>query len=272
MMTEEQIERLLFSPEQGQDHATKTSVCRRRLQLLFHNQYLERIPIPVKPGAWAWRPVYRLAKKGAELVASELDIPVAELPYWGKGFDRDHRSADVGLLFLEHTLKINDVRLAITLAAQKAGYQIEKWLDETQLKSQEMKDYVTVASSQGTRVKVAVVPDAYFILNLGKRRAHFFLELDRAMMSNKRWKTRILAYKAYIESGKYEERYQTKSLRILTVTTTSQRMANLTTTTEKAGGGRFFWFTTFDLATCDKIISSAIWSVVGEENPRSLIS
>ncbi len=72
----------------------------------------------------------------------------------------------------------------------------------------------------------------YFVLNLGDRRAHFFLELDQATMSNKRWKTRILAYKAYTDSGKYQKRYHTQSLRILTVRTTQARLGNLKMTTE----------------------------------------
>jgi hypothetical protein len=206
------------------------------------------------------------------LLAAEMGTTPAQLSYWGKGSDKDHRPTDVSLFFLEHTLLINDVRLAITLAAEKKGYRVEQWLDDTQLKSQEMKDYVTVSSQQGASQKVAVVPDAYFVLNLGNWRAHFFLELDRAMMSNKRWKTRILAYKAYKESGKYQERYQTKSLRILTVTTTSQRMANLKTTTEKAGGGSVFWFTTLKEATPENILSSPIWSVAGEATSSALIS
>ena len=45
-----------------------------------------------------------------------------------------------------------------------------------------MKDYVRVSGRHGS-LRVAVVPDAYFVLNLGNRRAHFFLELDRANLT-----------------------------------------------------------------------------------------
>ena len=47
---------------------------------------------------------------------------------------------------------------------------------------------------------------------------------------------RVLAYQAYVRSNKYQERYQSKSLRILTLTTTIARLENLKRTTEKAGG------------------------------------
>lgn len=61
--------------------------------------------------------------------------------------------------------------------------------------------------------RVAVIPDSYFALNLGDRRAPFFLVADRATMSNSRWGTKIRAYLAYLQSGKYTERYHMRALR-----------------------------------------------------------
>jgi Replication-relaxation len=265
LTTREQVERLLFPPENGQDHWTKTSKARMRLRLLYQHRYLERIPMPVGSGTWAWQPVYRLGRKGAELVASELGRTAQELPYWGKGDDKDHRTSKASQLFLSHTLSINDVRIAITEAAQAHGYKVEKWLDETHLKSQEMKDHVTVTSDQGRSSKMAVIPDAYFILHLGDRRAHFFLEVDRATITNRRWRMRILAYLELIRSGKYQARYQTRSLRILTVTTTDERLLNLKQTTERTGGKDLFWFTTLDQVTQANVLSSPIWLLANDE-------
>lgn len=264
LLTREQIERLLFQPEHGQDHWTKTSKARKRLKLLYQHEYVERIPMPVGAGTWAWRPVYRLAPKGAAWIASQLEVKVSGLAYWGKGDDVDERTTQVSQLFLEHTLRINDLRIAITLACAQHGYQVEKWLDDTQLKSQEMKDYVAV-TERGTAHKVAVIPDAYFLLHLGDRRAHFFIELDRATMSHRRWGTRVRAYLAYIRMGKYTERYQTKSLRILTVTTTPQRLTNLKKTTEKAGGKGIFWFATLDAITAATVLCEPIWLLANDE-------
>ena len=229
----------------------------------------------VGPGAWAWRPVYRLSRKGAEIVASELNTTVAALSYWGKGDDRDHRTTQTGMMFLEHALKINDVRIAIKQGAAARGYRVEHWLDDSQLKSQEMRDYVTLTSEYGKTLNVAVIPDAYFSLYMGDRRAHFFLELDRATMSNPRWRTRILAYLAYVNAGKYQVRYQTRSLRILTVTTTAERLENLRKTTLKSGGGDLFWFTTLDQVSEATILSSPIWRLATDERDsarKTLIS
>jgi hypothetical protein len=178
-------------------------------------------------------------------------------------------------LCLTHTLAINDVRLAITQAAQARGYKVEKWLDDTQLKSQEMKDHVTVTSEQGRSAKIAVIPDAYFILHLGDRRAHFFLELDRATITNKRWRMRIIAYQELIRSGKYQARYQTRSLRILTVTTSEERLLNLKNTTVRAGGKDLFWFTTLDQIAAANVLFSPIWLLANDERDsarKSLIT
>lgn len=264
MLVREQIERLLFQPEHGQEYMTKTSRARHRLRLLYHHGYLERLPLPVALGAWAWEPVYRLASKGAERVALDLGINKKDLAYWGRGDHKDKRPSEVTPLFLEHALSINDFRIAVTCAAQRQGFEIEKWLDDGQLKSQEYKDYVAV-SDKGRSRTVAVIPDAYFVLHLGDRRAHFLLELDRATMTNSRWRTRVSAYLRYIRSGKYTERYNTRSLRILTVTTTPKRLANLKKTTAKAGGNNLFWFTTLDEINAQSVLSSPIWLLANDE-------
>ncbi len=266
LMTREQIERLLFPPDHGQDHPTKTNIARKRLRLLFHHGYLERIPTPIAPGVWGWRPVYRLSRQGAELIAAELGITIAKLAYWGKGDDKDGRASAVSLLFLQHALETSDVRIAVMQAAKSRGYTLEEWLDEMELKRQERKDFVAIKSEQGNRVMVPVIPDAYFVLHLGKQRAHFFLELDRATMSNSRWKRRILAYQKYIETGKYHERYKTTSLRILTVTTTPKRLASLQKTTANAGGDDLFWFTTFAEVMTSDVLSSPIWLKATDEH------
>jgi Replication-relaxation len=261
--TREQLERLHFG---------QTSMARHRLKLLYHNSYLDRLPMLTDQGVWAWRPVYRLAKKGAELVAKEQGVEASKLAWWRKGFDAEKRRGVASALFVEHWLKINDVRIAVTLAAKHWGFQVEQWLDEAQLKSRQQKGYVTVHRQGGQGIKVAVVPDGYFVLNLGKRRAHFFLELDLATMSNPRWRGKVLAYLRYLELGKYQTKYQTSSLRILTVTTTENRLLNLERTTEKASGSRLFWFTTLDQAMANDILLDQIWSVVGETSPKPLIS
>lgn len=265
MMTREQIERLLFAPSQGQDHLTKTSKVRQRLKLLYQHGYLERIPFPTGPGQWAWRPVYRLGRKGATLLAEEMKLPMKQLYYWGRGDDRDHRASDPSLLFMQHSMEINDVRIAVLQAAQAHGCRVEQWLDDNTLKREKMKADTIFRSDWDGDAKVGVIPDAYFVLHLGDRRAHFFLELDRATMSNGRWRSRIHSYLDYVQSGRYRERFQTNSLRILTVTTTPQRLENLKKATAQAGGKDLFWFTTFDQVSPTNVFFRPIWLLANDE-------
>jgi hypothetical protein len=116
-----------------------------------------------------------------------------------------------------------------------------------------------------------VIVDAYFVLNLGNKRAHFFLEVDRATEANKRWGMRVQAYQVYTESKRYSERYGTKSLRVLTVTVGPKRLANLKLTTEKAGGRQMFWFTTLEQVGTQELLSVAVWEVAGERSKQALI-
>lgn len=267
LMTREQIEHLLFAPSRGQDHLTKTSKVRQRLKLLYQHGYLERIPFPTGPGQWAWRPIYRLARKGANLLAEEMNIPMRQLQYWGRGDDHDHRTSAPSLLFMKHSMEINDVRIAVQQAASAHGCRVEQWLDDTTLKREKMKEDAGFRSDWDGDAKVGVIPDAYFVLHLGDRRAHFFLELDRATMSNGRWRARILSYLDYVRSGRYRERFQTNSLRILTVTTTPQRLENLKKATEQAGGKDLFWFTTLDQVSPTNVFFRPIWQLANDD-PR----
>jgi len=207
--------------------------------------------------------VYSLDQRGAALLR-ERDLWEEEI-IWKPEHNR------VGSSFIEHLLRTNDVRVAMVVAAGKGGFTIKKWLDDGTLKRRQMKDYVTIATPGGRRRKVAVIPDGYFVLDLGEKRAHFFIEVDRATLAHRRWKTRVQAYLAYTSQGLYQKKYQTKSLRILTITTGERRLENLKTTTEAVGGQRMFWFTTFGQASPERILTQPIWQVAGQQGEQSLI-
>lgn len=193
--------------------------------------------------------------------------------------DWDPKRSQLSPLFLDHLLATNDVRIAVTLAAARHGFKIVTWLDEQTLKSDQMKDYVTLTGPQGGEQKAAVVPDGYFALHAGDYIYDYFLEIDRRTVTREAtawgkrdWARKVSAYLAYYHTGQYQKRYQTKSLRILTVTTGDTRLANLKATTEAVGGKSRFWFTTFALATPERILTEPIWQVAGRNGLRTLTS
>ena len=109
------------------------------------------------------------------------------------------------------------------------------------------------------------------MLNLGDKRAHFFLEVDRATQPHRRWMQRVRAYMSYVQSGKYSERFGTHSLRVLTVTTGPRRLTNLKRTTEEAGGGPMFWFTPLAQSQPRAILSLPMWQVATQTEVACLV-
>jgi len=200
--------------------------------------------------------VYALGRGGAALVAAQLGSDRA-------GLVRRPRRSGVGLLFLEHLLAINDVRLAFLRAAEcHQGHRLLTWRQ-----GGDIADRVPSPGRPG--VWLPVRPDGYLAYQAATRRVDAFVEADLGTVTNKRWASRIQAYVAYRLSGRFPARYGVLSFRVLTVTTTERRLANLWHTTQKAGGRGLFWFTTFaELGRHSPL--APIWSVAGAGTAGSL--
>lgn len=109
LLSSQQIEALFF-PSTGSKPHSRRSACQRRLQLLYHHGFLERIPRPLFLGEGRSPFVYALDSRGADLVAQRKDVDRADLDWKPK----DNK---VGGNFVEHTLAINDVRVVVNLLA-----------------------------------------------------------------------------------------------------------------------------------------------------------
>ena len=232
-----------------------------RLKRLYQHRFLQRRWLPVEYGRGMSQALYLLDSRGADLLAQRFGFDRGEI-HWRSSHNK------VSSPFLGHMLMINDVRIALTLAAKSAGYRVERWLTQEEISASP--DHVYLSGANGSR-KVAVIPDSYFCLHLGSRRAHFLIEADRATVSNKRWAQRVSAYLEYVRSGQYVRRYGAHCLRVLTVTTGIKRLANLKSTTEGAGGGAMFWFVTLGEATGTAVLRQPIWRVAGQEGVRPLV-
>lgn len=264
-----QVEALLFAPDKGQPRPTKRSACRYRLQLLYHYGFVFRDEQPQKLSEGRKPLVYFLDEAGAEWLAEQL----------GEDVDWQPRDNDVAYYpFLEHLLATNDVRVAMEISARNKQWRIVEWLDDQALKSPQMKDVITLRGPQGGEQQAAVVPDGYCHLETAEKAYHFFVEADlrnvTAMASKwgvRDWARKVQAYLEYHRSGKYEERYGTKDMRVLTVTTGERRLAHLKAVTEKAGGKARFWFTTFEAIKSGDILTSPIWKIASRGDTFALI-
>jgi hypothetical protein len=81
----------------------------------------------------------------------------------------------------------------------------------------------------------------------------------------------IRAYQAYIDSGAYHARFGSRGLRVLTVTTSPARLANLKRIPEEVGGRSRFWFTTMPEVTPETVLTEAIWAVAGRDDRHALV-
>jgi hypothetical protein len=242
-LTAPQIQALYWRARKGGEYGT-LKACQRRLRLLTTHALLRRIDQPVRRGEGPRPYIYALDRAGAELVSQELGLALEELDWKSK-------AAEANYPFMEHLLATHDFRIALTRACETHGFTLETWLDEKVLKQEEMRDYVLLKSVSGAAQRVAVIPDAFFVLKTAQRIGRFCLEIDRGMVTvapksaERGWTQKIRAYLEHQASGLYERRYQSRNLWVLTVTTSERRLLHLKQATEEVGGDHRFWFTTF---------------------------
>ena len=257
-LTRAQIQQLIFSP-------STASYCKRRLALLYHNAYLDRIYVPSMNVFGSTKAIYTLAPKGASVVARDRKVEVRELDWRAGHNDRE-------LYFMRHILAVNDFRIRLTLAAGPRGLSV-LWTDERALRRREMKDYVDDPKHRYRRL--AVVPDGYFTLDDAGHTSAFAVEIDRATVEEKPFKEKVRAYGEWKVTGAYERRYGTKSLRVLWVVADvlrdSTRLERIKRWTEADGGRSLFWFAMLDELTPETILGGEVWQKAGGEGRYSLL-
>lgn len=253
--------RILSQQQIAQLVGKSRSTVQQSLVRLYDHQYLDRVFLPVST-LGSSPTLYILDKRGIEMlqrygVASFTGVP----------------SKDISPFFKEHTLAINQFRIAITLASKRLGWEIAEWRTENELKA----DYDRVNVRTGIVGKaqhIPIVPDSYFVVRIpGRGISHFCLELDRGTMTLERFKMKMIGYVAYHKSGGYEKRFNAQSLRVLTVvdTPTPKRMVNLVALTGQVEGiGRRFWFAHLPNVTPTTALLEPIWLVAGSERSEAL--
>ncbi|MCH8919738.1 MAG: replication-relaxation family protein, partial [Chloroflexi bacterium] len=215
----------------------------RRMRLLIQAGYINGYNAP----AIEDRIVY-LTSKGANLVASTLEVPYESL-----GFKRIADTAK-DYYFLRHFLGINDFRISLNLALnaqtelELSGF-IPEYYGEKTSKGGTVK-YIRdlVCDIKDPETLINYTPDGVFALEKNDRTALFFLEIDRGteVLSNpeKGFSKAINFYYNYFISKKFQ-RYQEdfkcepfRGFRVLFVTTTEVRLENMREALSKAGFGQ----------------------------------
>ncbi len=264
LLSAHQIEALLFSSEKT--HGKRT-VCQRRLQLLFHHGFIDRLASPVVLGEGRFPYVYVLDEPGASLVASQTGVDRA-----GLGWKPQDKK--LGVSFVQHSLAVNDVRLVFNLLAQADHFTVAEWIGEADFRTTAYAQRVP-SRMQGART-IRIYPDGYCAIQLPEKAqaAHFFLEVDQGTMSNQRWQDKMKAYDQFRHMGRSLQLYGTQHFRVLAIASSHQRLQNLKKATEKVGRDQHFWFTTQDKVDIwhPQMLLEPIWHLAGKEGVHSLFS
>lgn len=226
------------------------------LNLLVQTRHIAAIRRPTMkarmPGL-----VYALDRRGADLLTQELDIDRAELKW------RAHRNL-IGLLFLEHRLAANDVRIAMTLGARYIGAELAHWYNEPAIE-EDVIDPVEGAAPLSFR------PDAYLRLRFTTGRTlHAFLEVDRSSEAYVKIAAKVRRYIAYKEHRLFRTRVGARSFRVLFTVPSMRRLQSLKRVIEEADGRSMFWLARAADVT-ESTLSSAVWRVAGSEELGSLV-
>jgi len=251
-LTARQIHLLFFGGSMSQT--------RLRLTKLYHSRYLDRVHRPVVKGSG--EAVYCLDRKGANILAGELNIDRGRIFWRGKKKALSHDS-------LEHALKVNDFRVALSIACERTGTArlVGEWVGEQVLRDLRQKVRVPYPSDPDRYIECPIVADGCFGLEFENSLQQFFmLEMDLGTESNTRFALKVRAYKEYLGSENYREIFGERAFKVLVVTASPRRMENLMKTARKAGDRSTFWFTDFSKYTQDgellpEQLMAEIWRV-----------
>lgn len=249
LLSQRQLERLL--------RLSKPTV-QRLLRRLYDHRYVERVFLPL--ATFGSSPaLYILDRQGFDLLRRMGIEDFTGIP-----------SKTISPMYIEHTLAINEFRIAVVQACEAQGWQIARWLTENELKA----DYDRVRI-RARKASTSLIPDSFFTLVVPEKgTTHFFLELDRGSMELKRFREKVEAYVAYYKSGRYAERYGAQGFRVLTVVdgVGEGRLRNLVEDTAKVPGiGRRFWFSHLADVTEQTTLIQPIWYVAGSNEKEKLV-
>lgn len=272
-LTSKQLYFLLsLQKEPNKDHLS------RRLQALFQGHYLDRPKAQLRLSETPLNQpiIYALGKRGADLLSTELDIPLSKIDWSSK--NQESKS-----LFLEHTLMTNDF-LCVIQKACKDTPGLEYIDAETMInnrprlapeKTNPLTWPVEIQDGQ-KKTTFNVIPDGAFGLKItdesGTKTAYFFLEVDRSTMPITRSSSKHSSFRRKMEgyiytmkNGLFQTNYGIKGARLLTIAISTPRIEsmikeNINLDPQKQGWGLFLFTkdTTINLDTPEKVFKN-IW-------------
>jgi protein involved in plasmid replication-relaxation len=241
-----------------------------RLAALYHNGYLDRPRAQLDYYATAGSApiVYALGNRGAAFLADSDGTPRPKVDWTDK-----NRTA--GRVFIEHTLLTADLAIAFEWSSRRtssvrlieASDILAAAPDATRNASNPWALPARISHSGGTQ-DIRVIPDKVFGLDFteARKRSYFFVEADRATMPITRshprqtsFQQKILGYLAGAGAGNgHGKRFGIGNFRVLTVTTSQERIASMLEAvklaTRGAGSNQFLFTDRAALLGCRDVL------------------
>jgi hypothetical protein len=219
----------------------------RRLQLLYHNRYLERpraqLEYFLRGGSHAI--IYGLGNKGGALLR-EGGIMIRNVRW-------SEKNGSMGSIFFRHALLVAEIMVACELACRRmSAVRLLTWIELLREPGITLPQPLKWRVQVKGRFKLGVIPDTVFGLKTAKDRKvnFFFLEADRGTMPivrKKLWQTsfyrKLLAYHATWRTGLHRSKFGIHRFRVLTVTTVPERVKSMVEACSrfKTGQGLFLF-------------------------------
>lgn len=228
---------------------------RHRLHELLGHRLVHRLYMPVRPYDPRAVNVYALSAKGARHVPrSRAD---AARPATLSTSDR--RSG----LFLDHTLRRNDVRITL----ERLGETHPKF---TMLNWKQRREDVEFRTTDVRGRRQRIVPDGVAYVRVGPEVEVLPIEIDMGTVRLPKMTARYKGYWRDFTEGGPRVRHGPVPYRVLTITNTRARLEALRTAAQRAPtrgrrGSRLFWFALLDdidIQAPDKLLGS-IWKHAG---------
>ena len=228
----------------------------RRLGLLFHHGYLDRPPQQLDWYAQRSEPmVYALGQRGAKELARSGGLRLGSIRW-------DTKNGSATRRFLRHALAVADVSVTFETACRMGNpatlIRQEEILAGLPSRTRALRlpfRWSLEVRHRGKAFHLGVEPDRVFGLRLAnrppdRREVFFFLEADRGTMPVRRrglgrssFFRKLLAYEATWRQGIHRSHLGLPNFRVLTVTTSKERVRHLVeaTRTLKTGSGLFLF-------------------------------
>jgi len=182
----------------------------RRLISLFQHGYLDRPKSQTSAKLSSAHMVYTLGRKGAELLSKDAKER--------EGVFRRLRENERTLPLIAHSLMISQFRICLTLAAEKSGIKILRWLQ-----GQDLKELLRTVHGDHP----SLVPDAFFTLEDKDEVINFFLEADKGNMQRGIFVKKLKGYWSWRSDDRLKEKLRLNHFRVLTLTPSERRSDSL---------------------------------------------